>query len=139
NAAARYRAGQGEQQDMLQADVAFARQRERASTLERLRKVSQARINTLLNQPADQSLPPPPADLTPVGPLAGPDELRELATGQRPDLAAVRARAAADEAAVALAMKEYYPDVEAMAAYDAWWQRPEQALRPMVGVRVNLP
>ena len=38
-----------------------------------------------------------------------------------------------------LAHKEYYPDVEVMAAYDAFWQRPEQDLRPMVGVRLNLP
>ena len=54
-------------------------------------------------------------------------------------MAALRARAAAEEAAVALALKEYYPDFEAMAAYDAWWQPRERDLRPMVGVRLNLP
>jgi len=36
-------------------------------------------------------------------------------------------------------VREYYPDFEAMAAYDAWWQRPERDLRPMVGVRLNIP
>lgn len=136
NAQARYRTGQGEQQDVLQADVAIARQRERAVGLDRARRVAQARINTLLNLPPDRPLPRPPKELAALPGLPSAGELRELAAG-RPDLAAVRARLAADEAAVGLALKEYYPDVEAMAAYDTFWDR--QQLRPMVGVRVNLP
>jgi outer membrane protein TolC len=139
NASARYRTGQGEQQDVYQAEVAIARQRERASTLERMRRVSQARINTLLNLPADRTLPPPPAKLEQVSVLPQVSELRELAIDQRPDIAAVRARIASDEATLALAQREYYPDFEAMAAYDAFWQRPEQDLRPMIGVRLNVP
>jgi outer membrane protein TolC len=139
NANARYKTGQGEQQDVLQADVAIARQQERASTLERLRKVAQARINTLLNRTPDQVLPPPPKELASPAALPGASELRDLAIGQRPDIAALRSRLAADETAVALAIKEYYPDFEAMAAYDAFWQPRERDLRPMIGVRLNLP
>lgn len=136
NAQARYRTGQGEQQDVLQADVAIVRQSERSFGLDRARRVAQARINTLLNLPPDQPLPPPPKELAAPPALPPAGELRELA-GNRPDLAAVRARLAADEAAVALALKEYYPDVEAMATYDTFWEK--QQLRPMVGLRVNLP
>ena len=139
NAAARYRTGQGEQQDVFQADVAIARQKERTVALDRMQRVARARLNTLLNLPADAPLPLPPKTLDVVATLPPSAELRELAVRQRPDVAALRARAAAEEAAVALANKEYYPDFEAMAAYDAWWQRPEQDLRPMIGLRLNLP
>lgn len=139
NAAARYRNNQGPQQDVLQADVAIARQRERAVGLDRAHRVARARINTLLNLPADADLPPPPKQLRALDPLPAAAQLRDAAVHTRPDVAAVRARVAADEAAVALALKEYCPDFEAMAAYDAWWQRPEKDLRPMVGVRLNIP
>lgn len=139
NAATRYRNGQGEQQDVLQADVAIARQQEKASTLERVQRIAQARINTLLNRTPDHALPAPPKDLPPIPLLRPANELRESAIEHRPDITAMRARTAADESRVALALKEYYPDFEVMAAYDAFWQRPEQDLRPMVGFRLNLP
>jgi outer membrane protein TolC len=138
NAASRARTGQGEEQDVYQAAVTIARQRERTSTLERMQRVAQARINTLLNLPADQKLPQPPKELTVSQSVPPSSELRELAM-QRPDIAAVRARVAADEAAFALAMKDYYPDVEVMAAYDTFWQYAERDLRGMVGLRFNIP
>lgn len=138
DAASRARTGQGEEQDVYQAAVAIARQRERASTLERMQRVAQARINTLLNLPADRPLPTPLKELATPQPIPQAAELREFAM-QRPDIAASRARVAADEAAVALAMKEYYPDFEVMAAYDTFWQYAERDLRGMVGLRFNLP
>jgi outer membrane protein, heavy metal efflux system len=139
NAAARYRNNQAEQQDIFQADVAIARQKERSVAVDRMRRVAQARLNTLLNRPADDVLPSPPKALDAPASLPPATELRELAAKQRPDLAAVRARVAADEAAVGSVAREFYPDFEAMAAYDAWWQSPERDLRPMVGVRLNIP
>jgi cobalt-zinc-cadmium efflux system outer membrane protein len=87
----------------------------------------------------DSALPPPPKDLPPPGPLPPVAELRARAVGLRPDVAALEQRLAAEQAAVALALKEYKPDFEAMAAYDAFWQPRERDLRPMVGVRMNLP
>lgn len=139
NAAARYRAGQGEQQDVFQAEVAIARQKERTVALERMQRVARARLNTLLHLPPDAALPPPPKTLATIDRVPPAAALRDLAARQRPDVAALRARAAAEEAAVALAIKEYAPDFEAMAAYDAWWQPRERDLRPMVGLRLNLP
>jgi outer membrane protein TolC len=38
---------------------------------------------------------------------------------------------------VALACKEFYPDFEVIARYDAFWQ--EEPLRPMVGMNLNVP
>src|SRR4029077_14614760 len=46
-------------------------------------------------------------------------------------------RLSADQAALGLAHREFYPDFEVEGAYDAFWQ--EKPLRSMVGVNVNVP
>ncbi len=68
---------------------------------------------------------------------ASADELRSLAIAQRPEIAAQAAQIRAERYSVALACKEFYPDVELVARYDAFWQ--EVPLRPMVGMNLNLP
>lgn len=141
NAETRYKTGQAPQQDVLQADVELGRQSEQRLAFERARTVAVARLNTLMNQPPESPLPSPAADLGPRGPLPDARVLRELAISRRPDLQAISARVAADVAAIGVAEKEFYPDVEAMAAYDSFWQAADdqQRLRPQVGIRVNLP
>ena len=52
-------------------------------------------------------------------------------------LQALADRIRAEQAALALARKEFYPDFEVAAGYDAFWQ--ERDLRPQVGLRLNLP
>src|SRR5204863_92580 len=59
NAEARYKAGQGQQQDVLQAEVEIARQEERLVSLRRARLVAVARLNTLMHLPPDGPLPSP--------------------------------------------------------------------------------
>jgi outer membrane protein TolC len=138
NAEARYKAGQGQQQDVLQADVEIARQDERLVSLRRARLVAVARLNTLMHLPPDGPLPPP-GDEGGAGPLPDAVKLREVALS-RPDVRAVVARVAAEEAALALALREYKPDVEVMAAYDGFWQGPGgPPLQWQVGLRTNLP
>jgi outer membrane protein TolC len=137
-AAERFRTAQAPQQDILQADVEIGRQRERGLTLERMRKVAIARLNTLLHLPPDCPVPPPPKELKRADRLPSVAELRQQALGRRPDLQALHHRLAAEEAALALAYKEYCPDLEIMAAYDAFWQPEERDLRPMVGLRLNM-
>lgn len=139
NAETRYRTGQAPQQDLLQADVEIGRQRERQITLERMKQVSVARINTLMHLPTGSPLPPPPKEIEQAGTLPDVRELQARAVAQRPDLKALADRIAAEQASLALAHKEFYPDFDVMAAYDAFWQRPEQDLRPQLGVRLNLP
>jgi outer membrane protein TolC len=139
NAEARYRTGLVPQQDVLQADVEIGRQRERQLTLTRMRQVAIARINTLLHLPTCTPLPPPPAEVRLAGELPDVCALQARAVSARPDLRALADRIAAEQASLALAYKEVLPDFEVMAAYDAFWQRPEEDLRPQLGVRLNLP
>lgn len=139
NAETRYKTGLVPQQDVLQADVEIGRQRERQVTLERMREVAVARINTLMHLPTNNALPPPPKQLLLAGALPDVQALQAAALDRRPDLRALADRIAAEEATLALAHKEFYPDFEVMAAYDAFWQRPEEDLRPQLGVRINLP
>ena len=138
NAETRYKTGQGQQQDVLQADVEIARQEERVVSLRRARLVAVARLNTLMHLPPDGPLPPP-ADAERAAPLPDATKLREAALG-RPDARAAVARVNSEEAALALALKEYSPDVEVMAAYDGFWQGAGgPPLQWPVGARVNLP
>jgi outer membrane protein TolC len=137
NAETRYATGLVPQQDVLQADVEIGRTQERDLTLERMRQVAVARINTLMHLPPDQPLPPPPDNLAPLEAPPDPQALRQAALERRPDLKALKDRIAAEEAALGLAHKDYCPDFEVMAAYDSIWQ--EKPLRAQVGVRINLP
>ncbi len=140
NAETRYKTGLVPQQDVLQADVELGRQRERQLTLERMRQVSVARINTLLHLPPDSPLPPPPARLQRPEPLPEAPLLRAAALARRPDLQALADRIRAEQASLALAQKEFRPDFEATAAYDTiMGNGPTRDLAPQLGVRLNLP
>ncbi|HSQ57108.1 MAG TPA: TolC family protein [Gemmata sp.] len=138
NAETRYKTGQGQQQDMLQADVEIGRQEEQLLSLRRARQVAIARLNTLMHFPPE-SLLPPPANGPAIATLPDPPELRDLAQ-RRPDVRAALARIGAEEAQLAFAVKDYNPDIELMAAYDGFWQgaggRP---LQWQAGMRMNLP
>lgn len=139
NAATRVKNAQAPQQDILQADVEIARLQERTVILERARQVSKARLNTLMHYPPDAFLPVPQrgaAQLT----IPAAQDLRARALLARPDAKALVERVASEEAAVALAQREYKPDVELLAAYDSFWQGSEgRPLQWQVGARINLP
>lgn len=137
NAEARYKTGQAAQQDVLQAEVEIGRLREGEIVLERQRQVAIARMNALLQLPPFLPLPPPPKVLPVEDELPDPKELLAQALAQRLDLLKLADRIKAAEAAVKLAYKEYYPDVDAMAAFDAFWDNPLQ--RAQIAARVNLP
>jgi outer membrane protein TolC len=132
-----YVRGLGSQQDVLQAEVEIGQQRERQLALERMREVASARLNTLLHLPPDAPLPPPPQQLSFAAAPQDVQALRQAALARRPDLQALADRVAAEQASLALARRDFAPDFELMAAYDAFWQ--ERPLRPQVGVRLNLP
>jgi outer membrane protein TolC len=71
------------------------------------------------------------------GDLPSSHELLEIALSQRPELAAQAARIRRERFSAALARKEFLPDMEFVARYDAFWQ--EEPLRPMVGMNINVP
>jgi outer membrane protein TolC len=136
-AAARYEKGLVPLQDLRQADVEIGREQERRLTLEETQKITQARINTLLHLPPDSPLPPPPRTITLQEELPEVAVLRSSALTRRPDLQAHADRIRAEQASLALAQKEFCPDFEVSAGYDAFWQ--EKPLRSQVGLRLNLP
>jgi outer membrane protein, heavy metal efflux system len=140
-AQAKYRANQVTQQDELQAAVELAQLQRQRLRLERMDKVATARINTLLRASPFERLPPPPKTLSAPTFELDTAELQALAESQRPDLAALAAQVRAEQAAVTLACKDYYPDVDVFGRYDTFWQ-PEETqseLRPQVGATINLP
>lgn len=140
-AQARYRANQVTNQDVLQADLELADLARRRLELDRMQQVAVARINTLLRRWPDAPLPAPPAALDPPLQPADPSVLWQTALQQRPDLAALAWRVQSEEAALELAYKNFYPDVDVFGRYDTFWQpsSTQGPLRAQVGVTTNLP
>ncbi len=136
-AEAKYRAGEVQQQDVLLADVELGRLERRHLEQERAERISRARINTLLLALPNDPLPAPPVELPASGPLPGSRELLEQSLALRPGLSAQAARIRAEGLSARLACKEFFPDMEFVARYDAFWQ--EIPLRPMVGMFINVP
>jgi len=135
-AANKYQVGQATQQDVLQADVELAGLEGRRTELARDKHVAVARINTLLHREANHPLPLPPAKVAVPDSLPAVESLQEAAARSRPDLYAAQARIRSEEAKLALACKEYYPDVNLVAKYDAFM--PDN-IRPAVGMDINIP
>jgi outer membrane protein, heavy metal efflux system len=128
-------------QDPLQADLELAELARRRLELARMERVAQARINTLLRRWPDAPLPLPPKQLDPPAQPADATLLWQTALANRPDLAALAMRVQSDEAALALAYKNYVPDVDLFGRYDTWWQpaSTQGPLRAQVGLAMNLP
>ena len=140
-AQAKYRTNQVTQQDVLQADVELAELERRRLELDRMKKISIARINTLLLQPPTNHLPSPTQQLPPAPPSVPPEQLLALAVSSRPDLAALAHRVQSDEAALSLAYRQFYPDAEFFGRSDSFWQpaATQSPLRGQVGVNFNMP
>jgi outer membrane protein TolC len=124
---------------VLQADVEIGLQKERSITLNRMRKVAQARINTLLHLEPDLSLPPSLREIPLEIEKRNGEQLREEARANRPDLRSLEDKIRADDTAVQLARKEFSPDYEALAAYDSFWQGMDKQMQYQLGLRMNLP
>ena len=133
----RYSKGLVPQQDVMQARVEIGRERDRRLALEESRQIALARINTLMHLPPDGPLPKPPRDIRPSESLPDPVQLRASALARRPDLQAIANRIQAEEARLGSAQKEFCPDFEVAAGYDAFWDVKSQ--RPEVTVRMNVP
>jgi outer membrane protein TolC len=138
DAESRYRNNLVTQQDVLQAELEIDELRRRTFELKRMEQVAIARINTLVHLPADHRLPPP-GKLSDIGALPSLGTLQQLAIDRRPDLMALGARLQAEQTAVELAEREYYPDLNVVGRYDAFWQHADRQLAPMVGIDMNVP
>jgi outer membrane protein TolC len=132
--------GAATQQEVIQVDVEIGKQIERVLTLERMRQVAVARINTLMHRSPDNPLPPPPSKLSvPVG-LPAMEALHARALQLRPDLRALSDRIAVEENSLALARREYCPELMVGAAYDSiMGNGPMRDLAPQLSAGINIP
>lgn len=136
-AKSKYEANQVSEQDLSLADLELAKLEQERLELIRAQTIAIARINTLIHRAPDHPLPPAPDELAVIDDQQDIDSLRETALHQRPELAALSAKIQSEQAAVALACKEYYPDFEFMGRYDSFWT--DNVQRPMVGMNMNIP
>jgi outer membrane protein TolC len=141
DATRRYEEGKVDKQDMLLARVEIGRQSERRLALEAARQIAVARLNTLMHLPPDAPLAPSTRQIAAAEALPEAAPLRAVALARRPDLLALHNRIAAEEASLALARKEFYPDFEPFFMYDRFMGNTSQSqpLAYMLGLKMNLP
>lgn len=113
---ARYKVGQGEQQDVIKSQVEISRLLDRLATLRREEDAALARINTLLYRPPDtpidrvQELPKPKFAWS-------LEALYRKASDNNPLARMNRKEIDRSELSVALAKKSFYPDFEVGFSY----------------------
>jgi cobalt-zinc-cadmium efflux system outer membrane protein len=138
-ATARYAAGLTPQQAPLAAEVETANLEHREIVLTADRQTLLARINELLHRPPETPVPPPPKMAAPLpeAPAGPKGELIKIALARHPEVAAARARVAADVTGVELARLEGRPDFQAMTSFNSLWMQGTQ--RWTVGLGLSLP
>lgn len=109
-AGAMYVSGMGRQADVLRADVEVARMDGDVQAMVAMRRVMAARLNGLLDRPADTEVPPPALGLLPSE-LPQPDTLLAWAHDSRPLLAHGRLAVSQARGRIDLARKELWPDL----------------------------
>jgi cobalt-zinc-cadmium efflux system outer membrane protein len=109
-AKALYVAGTGRQADVLRADVEVARMDGDIRQMEAMRTTKAARLNALLDRPADTPVPNPALGALPVD-LPDPGTLRAWAQESRPLLERGRLGVAQAEKRSALAHRQLWPDL----------------------------
>ena len=137
-ATAQFATGRGSAQDALQAESELAHMEHDTTVLRSQRDVTRAQMNELLHRAPELPLPPPPSELALPDVLAqAPPQLEAEALQRRPDIAAARQRARAEQARAERAGRESYPDFTVSTSYNSMWDMPEH--RWMVGLAFNLP
>lgn len=131
-----YANGLGLQQDVLGTQTALVRLTHQQRVLEQEQRRIQARINGLLNQPANTNLGTPGEQL-PEQEIPDFTQLRDWMLAEQPELLALEAQATAANTRVALAEKEDYPDLQFNVGYNELWNA--SPLRLQVGVSINIP
>jgi outer membrane protein TolC len=105
-----YASGGGRQADVLRASVEVARLRAEITRLEAGREGAAARLNAVLDRPADTPVPSPALSPLPLD-LPAIDTLHSWAEASRPLLEGLRIRVEQAETRRALARKELWPDL----------------------------
>jgi len=109
-ARSKYESGAAEHGDVIKAQVELDKLRDRLRTLQDFKHPLVARLNAALNRPAESALPFPTNHSPGVLP-SGTAQLLEQLKSSNPELKSLDFLAEKDKAAIALARKEFYPDV----------------------------
>ncbi|MDE3243861.1 MAG: TolC family protein [Nitrospirota bacterium] len=109
-ATAKFRTGKGSQVEVLKAQVELSTLYQQLPVLEQQRDTVQAKLNTLLDRDPRRPLEPP------QGPREGRfdkdlEDLYQMATNTRPELKAADLAIQRHEHSRALALRQYYPDL----------------------------
>lgn len=113
-ARAMYRAGMGNAADVSRAQVELGRLDDQMRSLLDALGPAAARLNALLGRPAHAGLPEPPApslQAVPALPERADEAWLQAALARNPGLGAAQREIERETHAVALARKEYYPDI----------------------------
>jgi cobalt-zinc-cadmium efflux system outer membrane protein len=112
----KYSVGKGIQQDVLRSQLELSRMTDRLLMLRQKRESAVAKLNILLNRPAD-------ASFNETGPIEQTafmmtfEDLRKIAEDNRPILIGARQLIEQYQLAQGLAEKEYYPDIDVGLSY----------------------
>jgi cobalt-zinc-cadmium efflux system outer membrane protein len=138
SAEAWYTTGRASPEDPLRAEMELAEVLQEQIMLAARRDMVRAEINGLLRREPQAALPPPPRELAVrQAPPPASETLQEQALQSRPELEATRAERRGKQAAVDLARKSYYPEIDLMASYSTMFEHPSHQY--MVGVSLELP
>lgn len=131
-------AGHAWQDDLLKVDVDLGETIQKRIDLEGEREVLAAQVNELLHRAPELPLPALPESLEVPAPIGEASAaLQASAVGDRPELRAAAARRDLEDARIAVAEREFYPDFRVMGSYNSMWGMFEHEL--MVGVAVTVP
>jgi outer membrane protein TolC len=138
-ATAQVESGRGSAQDALQAEFELSHMEHDAIMLASQRDVTRAEMNELLHRAPELPLPPPPEQLEGGSDLGPADaaRLQSEAGGRRPDIAALRRRATAQQLRADRAARDAFPDLTLSTSYNSMWDMPEH--RWMVGLSFDVP
>lgn len=135
-ASTQYANGLGLQQDVLQIQTSLVELQHREVVLTQEIRRMQARLNDLLNQPADSPLDRPDETL-PFPRLPERREVLQWVLESDPALLALEAEANAARKQRDLVDLDDFPDIQVMAGYSEMWN--EVAMRTEVGISLNIP
>lgn len=131
-----YAYGSGRQQDLLQVQTRQQMLEREALALQAQQQQLQAMLNALRGQAPDSALAAPaaiqalPTDVTPAA-------LQAQLLANNPDLAGMADAVSVAESGLALAEREFYPDLRVYSAYVGTLDPTEK--RWQVGVEINVP
>jgi outer membrane protein TolC len=141
-ARSKYEVGEGLQQDVLLAQLELSKLLDQKISLNGMRRSAVAKLNALLDQPANNTVQLPAMVELRLPGIKAEDRLYQQAETARPLLESERLGIHAAESKLDLAKKEVLPDFTVEAAYGARNNMPDGSNRSdllSLGVSMNLP